>query len=490
MFINDAFYMYRMDREDSSTNCMSYEKAFCIFAEWEYIYNILNKMENKTKEKYLPVYISRCFGSLFYHYTRILDDYKIMYLRKFSEYMKELKERNELNPRFLLPHQEKDLVRIIEDPVMFFYSSCANRVNAVCGKKIDNKINELNNIILATNSIERNSKFEKQKKDVKVSVIIPVYNAQEKLQECLDSILNQTLSDIEVVCIDDGSTDNSLSILLLNMLIDNRVIVYKQDNQGSGPARNKALELARGEFVAFMDADDFYPENTTLEKLYKSAKEYNVKVCGGNFAIIENGIIKEGVDSGFVENGYINYAEYQEDYGYTSYIFELDMLRSNNVYFPLYKRFQDPPFFIKAMTVAKEFYAINDVTYVYRFVPAHVKWNEEKIADLIKGITDCIELSRDNRFAKLHYQSVMRLESSFACRILEYSKGNPDIVRLLIIAEQKIDIDLFNEGAEKMKYREKVELSIVNRMLSNEKAYDNNKSNTWTRRTKFNIFYK
>lgn len=469
MFINEAFYMYRMDREDSSTNCMSYEKAFCIFAEWEYIYNLLNNMESEIKKKYLPVYVARCFGSLFYHYTRILDDYKIIYLRRFSEYMKQLKELDELNPKFLLPYQEKDLVRIMEDPVLYFYSSCVNRVNEVCGKKIDKKIKELNNIICISNSIERNGQVARRKKDVKVSVIIPVYNAQEKLQECLDSVLNQTLEDIEVVCIDDGSTDNSMSILLLNMLIDNRVTVYKQDNQGSGPARNKALELATGEFVAFMDADDFYPNNSTLEKLYKVAKEKNVKVCGGNFAIIENGVIKEGVNSGFVENGYINYFEYQEDYGYTTYIFELNMLKSNNIYFPAYRRFQDPPFFVKAMATAKKFYAISDVTYVYRFVPTHVKWNEEKIADLIKGIIDCIEISREYRLAKLHYQSVMRLESSFASRIIEYSNGNPDIVRLLILAEQKIDVDLFNEGAKKIKYREKVKLSIVNKMLSNER---------------------
>lgn len=468
MFIDEAFYMYRMDREDSSTNCMSYEKAFCIFKEWDYIYNLLNNVGKEMRKKYLPVFLSRCFGSLFYHFTRILDDYKIIYLRRFSEYMHHLKNIGDLDPKFLLPYQEKDLIKIMEDPVTYFYSSCVNRVDRMCGEKIENKINELNKIILLASNAERNNKHTEQKRNVKVSVIIPVYNAQEKLQECLDSVLNQTLADIEVVCIDDGSTDNSMSILLLNMQIDNRITVFKQKNQGAGAARNKAIEIAKGEFIAFMDADDFYPESTTLEKLYQAAKDNGVKICGGNFAIIENGIVKEGIDNGFRDNCYIDYTEYQEDYGYTSYLYDLDMIRNNNIYFPAYKRFQDPPFFVKAMITAKKFYSISDVTYVYRFVPSHVQWNEEKITDLIKGITDCIVLSKEYKLAKLHYRSVMRLESSYASRIVEYSNGNPDIVRLLILAEQNIQTELYNKGAGENRIKTKLKLNIVDKLFGNE----------------------
>lgn len=464
MFMNKAFYMYRMDREESSTNCMSYEKAFCIFDEWEYIHGVLNELDFENKKKYLPVFIWRCYGSLFYHFTRILDDYRILYLRRFSDYMKQLKISGELDVKFLLPYQQKDLLKIMDDPLLFFYNSCVNRVNKICEKKIVDKITELNNVIMPISCFERSRK----KRTVKISVIIPVYNAQTYLQNCLDSILQQTLYDIEVICIDDGSTDNSLSILLLNMKMDDRVVVFKQENQGAGVARNKGLKLASGEFVAFMDADDFYYKNTVLEQLYDTAKRNKAKICGGNFAILENKEVKVNSTIYFAENRFVKYEEFQEDYGYTSYIFELDMLLSDNIFFPEYKRFQDPPFFVKAMIKAGTFFAICDVIYVYRFIPSHVKWNEEKISDLIRGITDCIEMSNNHKLAKLHYQSVMRLESSYSARILNYSNNNPDIIRLLVNAEEKIDVKLCNEGANKVIYTEHAKLNVINKMCKNE----------------------
>jgi len=478
MFINQAFYMYRMDRADSSTNCMSYDKAFCIFNEWKYIYNLLCKVDIEIKNKYLPVFILRCFGSLFYHFTRILDDYKIMYLRHFAEYMNHLKSIGDLDISFLLPYQEKNLISIMEDPIAYFYSSSAERVNNLFEKKLQNKLTELNNAIVSLRNLEQENQRRKQnQKNIKISVIIPVYNAQEQLQKCLSSVRKQTLKNIEIVCVDDGSTDNSMSILLLNMTIDNRIVVFKQNNQGAGLARNKGLELAKGEFVAFMDSDDYYPDDITLEKLYKTAQDNKVSICGGNFSTIEEGRIKFENTNAFQENKCIKYEDFQEDYGYQAYIYNLKMLQDNSICFPEYRRFQDPPFFIRAMVCAKKFYAIKDVTYIYRFVPSHVKWNEEKIADLIKGIIDCIEISKNNELAKLHYKAVMRLEVSYASRILEHYNNNLDIIRLLILAEQKIDIGLFNQGAEKNKFQEKIRLNIVNKVLSNEELIESRRNN-------------
>ena len=81
----------------------------------------------------------------------------------------------------------------------------------------------------------------------------------------MDSLLNQTLKDIEIICIDDGSTDNSLSILRRYEEMDSRVRVYTQNNKGAGAARNKGIELARGEYFSFLDSDDFFePEMLEL----------------------------------------------------------------------------------------------------------------------------------------------------------------------------------------------------------------------------------
>ena len=94
-------------------------------------------------------------------------------------------------------------------------------------------------------------------KETKVSVIIPVYNAEKYLRQCLDSVVNQTLRDIEIICVDDGSTDGSIEILREYEQKDSRVKVLCQKNQYAGVARNNGLSHASGEYVFFMDSDDY-----------------------------------------------------------------------------------------------------------------------------------------------------------------------------------------------------------------------------------------
>ena len=104
----------------------------------------------------------------------------------------------------------------------------------------------------------------------KVSVIVPVFNSEIYLKKCIDSILNQTLIDIEIILIDDGSTDNSLEIIR-NYAKDFKNIKYKsKENEGQAIARNLGIKLATGDFICFVDSDD-YIENTMLEKLYTNA---------------------------------------------------------------------------------------------------------------------------------------------------------------------------------------------------------------------------
>ncbi|MBE6446013.1 MAG: glycosyltransferase [Alphaproteobacteria bacterium] len=115
----------------------------------------------------------------------------------------------------------------------------------------------------------------------KVSVIVPVYNVAEYLGQCLDTILLQTLQDIEVICVDDGSTDDSLNILNMYAMFDERLKVIHQENAGLGPARNRGLKDATGEFIIFLDSDDFFhPE--MLEKMVAKAEEdeADITICG------------------------------------------------------------------------------------------------------------------------------------------------------------------------------------------------------------------
>ena len=111
----------------------------------------------------------------------------------------------------------------------------------------------------------------------KVSVIIPVYNVEKYLGECLDSILGQTLKDIEVICVDDGSTDRSPELLVSYAKRDSRVKVLSQDNAGAGAARNRGLREATGEYVFFCDPDDWC-DRKMLAKMMRRARKFNCDV--------------------------------------------------------------------------------------------------------------------------------------------------------------------------------------------------------------------
>lgn len=107
---------------------------------------------------------------------------------------------------------------------------------------------------------------------IKVSVIIPVYNAEKYLHQCIGSVLGQTLADIEVICVDDGSTDGSLDILREYSEKDGRVTVITQQNKFAGVARNTGMDAAKGKYYAFLDADDYITDDG-LEKLYHIAED-------------------------------------------------------------------------------------------------------------------------------------------------------------------------------------------------------------------------
>ena len=112
---------------------------------------------------------------------------------------------------------------------------------------------------------------------IKVSVIIPVYNAENYLPMALESILKQTLTDIEVICVDDGSTDHSLQILEKYQKMDRRITILKQKNSYAGVARNYGMSVAKGKYLAFLDSDDYFvPE--MLERAYRNGEEQGADV--------------------------------------------------------------------------------------------------------------------------------------------------------------------------------------------------------------------
>lgn len=210
----------------------------------------------------------------------------------------------------------------------------------------------------------------------KVSIIIPIYNPGEYFIKCLDSVINQTLSEIEVICIDDGSTDDSKNILDEYSKKDNRFKIFYQENQGAGSTRNNGVDKATGEYILFLDADDWI-ECDTCEKLYNQAKNLDVDlVLFDTIWYYEN------------NNELIKYFEDNEfNHDYNSYVFtkseiyekivdpslgviwskfyKTSFLKDNNIKFSTYKIYNDVSFHFKTMLLANKISYCPHVFYHY-----------------------------------------------------------------------------------------------------------------------------
>ena len=117
---------------------------------------------------------------------------------------------------------------------------------------------------------------------IKLSIIVPVYNVAEYLERCLNSLINQTLNEIEIICVNDGSTDNSLCILEKFAELDKRIKIINQKNKGLSGARDTGIKLVQGEYFGFLDSDDWV-DLDYFEKLYKRAKNCDADISLGDF---------------------------------------------------------------------------------------------------------------------------------------------------------------------------------------------------------------
>lgn len=138
-----------------------------------------------------------------------------------------------------------------------------NAQNSPYYSAMKEEIEDCGPVVLSSNKCER-------KEHPKVSVIIPVYNEEKLLTRCLNSICNQSLTDMEIICVDDGSTDGSADVMKEYMKSDSRIQVICQNNNGAGEARNTGIRYASGEYLYFVDADDYLEENT-LESIVSCA---------------------------------------------------------------------------------------------------------------------------------------------------------------------------------------------------------------------------
>lgn len=204
---------------------------------------------------------------------------------------------------------------------------------------------------------------------IKVSVIVPVYNGEKFIEECIKNVLNQTLEEFELIIINDGSTDNTLDICKRNSEIDKKIRIINQENEGVSSARNKGIEQSNGEYICFVDCDDKIEDNY-LEELYNTCEENNVKISCCTIESIDNkGNI---ISSRFMEDGYYKKIDALDElfkfrglnWGPCGKLFHKSLIKGN-LKFPNLHVYEDLSFVYKAIYLSEGIYFTNKCKYYY-----------------------------------------------------------------------------------------------------------------------------
>ncbi len=204
----------------------------------------------------------------------------------------------------------------------------------------------------------------------KVSVIIPAYNAEKYLKQCLDSVLNQSMKDIEVILVNDGSTDRTLQIAQKYSSVLPNFKIITTENYGPGNARNIGLELAKGEYIKFLDSDDELYDKNTLELMYNVASFNDVDVLiGKNYTHMGNINLSGSYDTlGRQKSGIIDLEVYksypfQEMPGIGDKLFKRSHI--GDIRFPM-KKWEDLSFTPVLMADSNRLYFLDEIVYSYR----------------------------------------------------------------------------------------------------------------------------
>lgn len=260
----------------------------------------------------------------------------------------------------------------------------------------------------------------------KLSVVVLVYNTENYLKECLDSLVNQTLDDLEIIVVNDESPDNSLEIIEEYKLKYNNIKLINQKNSGGAIAGNNGLKIANGEYVTIMDSDDVVPLDA-YEKLYHKAKEENADIVIGKPNLLINGMEREILykrerdvwEKPRVINNILDFPDIFYDGYYWNKIYKRNFFIDNECFMPPGMLYADRPMVHKAFLHAKKIVIITDIVYL---------WRKREETSKIKSIT---QLKTDlknfkDRIESIDYQ--IQYFNKFGNKLLttEFLKRNVD----------------------------------------------------------------
>ncbi len=286
---------------------------------------------------------------------------------------------------------------------------------------------------------------------IKVSVVLPIYNVEKYLKKCLESIINQTLKDTEIICINDCSADNCGNIIKEYAEKDNRIkFINNEDNIGVGFSRNIGIDLSNGEYISFIDSDDFI-ESNYLENLYTTAKKYDADIVFTNNIYTVNG------SKGYIKPYYHNRLKrWKKDFkdkcfeGISNFnvstiekentpeyplvssvnkIFKKDFITNNFLKFQNYIVAEDSDFFYKYLVYNPKMYYNNNAEYYYvqrKSSAVHsIEKDEKTVSDALSVFSNIFNFYKEKNINLLQESNYYNF-NSFLFVFNNYKASNKD----------------------------------------------------------------
>ncbi|HWJ77146.1 MAG TPA: glycosyltransferase [Niallia sp.] len=265
--------------------------------------------------------------------------------------------------------------------------------------------------------------------EVKISVIVPVYNIEQFLPNCIDSLIDQSFKDIEIILVNDGSSDNSPNICNEYAIMDKRIKVIHKKNEGVSVARNTGLRVAKGEFIAFVDGDDWV-EHDIYSLMYNkiTTSKADLIMCrffnfspNGDFEIAKEPL-KSGVYSNneifqelvlpMLGNKFVNLSENLIMGSIWRCLYKREIIYKNNMHFPEVKIAEDMLFHLNYQLACKKVVILDKALYYYRYNPSSA--TKKYITSLLDTLIYQLELVEKTliNFNMLNESSRERMETT------------------------------------------------------------------------------
>lgn len=278
----------------------------------------------------------------------------------------------------------------------------------------------------------------------KITIIMTTYNAEKHIRNSIESVMKQSLKDIELLCVDGHSTDSTCKIIEEYCVKDSRVRLTYQERPTIGAAKNCGIEWARGRCFTFLDADDEYVDSDALKIMYEKYEETRCKIIGAyRSTLIENEgkvvqeILHHSDCEGNPDGVTLTYRERQYDYHFHSYIYDREMIINSDARFAEVAAYDDTHFFIRAMMCAQSFFVVPVELYRYRCGPPY-EFKGIKAQHCMMMLYDQLRYAVNNKLEYLHWLTIQRINHEYSKIIVNSIKSGDNITHDYLVKANKL----------------------------------------------------